>query len=641
MKSAYLSFWIFVLIVPIALSGCSGNGTIGPEAANYVSLQSDSGDYIGGGQTYQYSQSNAKMVVNAAGGHLTITIDGDQNWSGDFQVPSNLNQLQVGRYDNLQRYPLHDPVKGGLNWSGEGRGSNTLTGWFVIDKVTYENGALTAIDLRFEQHSEGASPGLRGQIHWKSSDTTTPPGPVKPAPVGLWRPPAGSTPPIGNYIYLKSDAGDYVGGGQTYTYTHSNARITVSATEGHLSVIVNGSEAWSGNFQAMNILSQFQQGYYGDLRRYPFHNPVKGGLNWSGVGRGSNAITGWFVIDSVTYENGVLTAIDLRFEQHSEAASPALHGQIHWKLSDLPADTWQQTTGPTTTRINSIATSGQNIYVGTDEGGLFRSTDGSSTWSALSSGLPTSPVFSLAIDPSNTQTIYAGTMYGVYKSTNGGDTWGNPSNGQMAASVACIVIDQTNSQTIYAGINSGGVFKSIDGGNSWNPFNNGFPSNTFVMSLTIDPANSDIIYAGTYSGGVFKSINAGGAWSAINTGLSTNYYIWSLVIDPSSNQTVYAATNGAGAFKTTNAGGSWSAARNGLASFVLSLFIDPVNTQNIYAGTYYAGLYKSTDGGSSWSSINIGQVPLMIWSIAIDETHPRTIYAGTEEGKVLKGIIYN
>jgi hypothetical protein len=80
----------------------------------------------------------------------------------------------------------------------------------------------------------------------------------------------------------------------------------------------------------MNILTQLQPGYYGNLMRYPFNNPVRGGLNWSGDGRGCNTLTGWLVVDNATYDNDILTAIDLRFEQHCDGATPALHGQIHW-----------------------------------------------------------------------------------------------------------------------------------------------------------------------------------------------------------------------------------------------------------------------------------------------------------------------
>jgi hypothetical protein len=295
-----------------------------------VHLESDVGDYIGGGQTYTYTQANATITVAASGGHLSIGIAGDQGWSGDFQMPSAVNQLEPGNYAGLQRYPFNDPAKGGLSWYGEGRGCNTLSGWFTVDSVRYVGASLAAIDLHFEQHCEGGVPALRGTIHWKSDDTSAPPGPVNPPPAGLWRPAPGSTPATGNYVYLQSDPGDYIGGGATYTYTPPTVTIAVTASGGHLSVSVNGVQAWSGDFQAMNTLSHIEAGYYADLRRYPFHNPVKGGLSWNGEGRGCNTLLGWFAVDRVTYTGGALTALDLRFEQHCEGGAPALHGAIHW-----------------------------------------------------------------------------------------------------------------------------------------------------------------------------------------------------------------------------------------------------------------------------------------------------------------------
>jgi uncharacterized repeat protein (TIGR02543 family) len=137
-------------------------------AASYVYLQSDSGDYIGSGLTYTYTTANAQITASATGDLLIINIDVNQvqTWQGDFQVPNSLSQLQSGLYSNLTRYPFNNPVLGGLSWYGEGRGCNTLTGWFEVDSVTYSSGNLTAIDLHFEQHCEGVSPALYGQIHW-------------------------------------------------------------------------------------------------------------------------------------------------------------------------------------------------------------------------------------------------------------------------------------------------------------------------------------------------------------------------------------------------------------------------------------------------------------------------------------------
>jgi len=162
-----------------------------------ISLQSDPGDYVGQGGVYLYTQANTLITVTASGGYLCRSVSGDAWWYGDFQVPDSLSQLAPGTYSNLTRFPFHDPAAGGLSWYGEGRGCNTLTGSFVIDRVVYCNGQLSLIDLHFEQHCEGSAPALRGTIHWDINDPATPPGPVVPIPPGHWQPAPGSAPALG------------------------------------------------------------------------------------------------------------------------------------------------------------------------------------------------------------------------------------------------------------------------------------------------------------------------------------------------------------------------------------------------------------------------------------------------------------
>jgi hypothetical protein len=161
---------VLLCLIAAGAAGCGdGSGITGPDTApSYVRLQSNAGDYIGGGQTYNYTRANAVITVTASEGLLSIRIDGDQWWFGDFQSPSGINQLQPGSYTNVQRYPFHDPAKGGLSWSGDGRGCNTLSGSFTVDKVSYVDGNLATIDLRFEQHCEGGIPALHGAIRWGS-----------------------------------------------------------------------------------------------------------------------------------------------------------------------------------------------------------------------------------------------------------------------------------------------------------------------------------------------------------------------------------------------------------------------------------------------------------------------------------------
>ena len=297
---------------------------------NAVLLQSDGNDYVGAGKTYTYSGANSVLTVTSAGNRLTVRVTGDETWDGVFALPSSATKLQTGTYSDLDRYPFHNPTFGGLTWSGEGRGCNTLKGSFTISSVTYEGNVLKAVELSFEQHCEGAVQALRGQIRWSAYDKTVPPGPVNPPPAGLWEPAAGSTPATGNYIYLVSDPGDYIGHGSSYLFTPSTVQMSAIARGGRLSVNGgSGTDFWNGEFAAMDSLTKLEPGYYGGLERYPFHNPTKGGLSWSGWGRGCNTLRGWFAIDQVTYDGTTLKSIDLRFEQHCEGFVPALRGKVH------------------------------------------------------------------------------------------------------------------------------------------------------------------------------------------------------------------------------------------------------------------------------------------------------------------------
>src|SRR5262249_20894253 len=155
-----------------------------------------------------FTQSNAILNLDFAGSRLSLRVDANDPWTADFQPMTGVARLQPGYYGDLHRYPFHNPAKGGFDVSGAGRTCNQLTGWFVVDTISVVNNALAAIDLRFEQHCDGAVSALRGKIHWATGDPTAPAGPVNPPPAGLWQPAPGSTPPSGNFIYLQSDAGD-------------------------------------------------------------------------------------------------------------------------------------------------------------------------------------------------------------------------------------------------------------------------------------------------------------------------------------------------------------------------------------------------------------------------------------------------
>ena len=321
-----------------AAVGCESDGSTRPEDSpvpNFVRLQSDAGDVIGGGRSYSYGGldahirvlSRAGAAAREEGGAVLIAVEGDESWIGVFQGPAGFDRLRPGSYAGLLRYGDHDPGTGGLHWVTEERACAALTGSFTIDSLAYVGSNLASIDLRFEQHCEGAAPALRGTIHWRADDPRTITGPVYPLPAGLWQPPPAATPASGDYVYLESDAGEYVGGGRTYLYRESTDIIKITADGGLAQVLVGG---WVGMFKAMNVLSQLEPGYYSNLQDYPFHNVWKGGLSWTGRDVGCDSLRGWFAVDAVTYTGKVVTALEMRFEQRCGGQTPALRGKIRW-----------------------------------------------------------------------------------------------------------------------------------------------------------------------------------------------------------------------------------------------------------------------------------------------------------------------
>ena len=146
---------------------------------------------------------------------------------------------------------------------------------------------------------------------------------------------------------------------------------------------------------------------------------------------------------------------------------------------------------------------------GPRDGGVFKSTDGASTW--VSTGLQAPRyVYALVIDPATPSTVYAGTEPGgVFKSTDGGGTWISANTGlpDSYRGVFALAIDPAMPSTLYAGLYSG-VFKSTDGGEHLDDLPARVcPTAASSRSPSI-PITPSTLYAGTL-GGVFKSTDGG------------------------------------------------------------------------------------------------------------------------------------
>ncbi len=292
-----------------------------PASGTYIYLSSSLGDPVGQAGSWLYTRSNANLSMGGYAGMAQLEIAGARRWIGQIGPPYG-KTLVPGYYRLASK---QNPVYPRLDWSGA-LGCQEITGWLVIDQVTLTpGGAVKDLDARFEQHCDGIVPALRGQVHWDSTDTSLPPGPVVPPPPGLWSAPPGATPASGSFVYLESDPGDFVGQGQTHLFTPDDAFLEASMGWGGLAFSVDRLR-WNGQFTPMSSVAQLIPGYYGELDG----NPARGGLSWDGESRGCNVRSGWFAVDGLTLDGTTVMAVDLRFEQHCEAAGPALRGQVHW-----------------------------------------------------------------------------------------------------------------------------------------------------------------------------------------------------------------------------------------------------------------------------------------------------------------------
>lgn len=191
------------------------------------------------------------------------------------------------------------------------------------------------------------------------------------------------------------------------------------------------------------------------------------------------------------------------------------------------------------------------IYAGTVWGNVFKTIDGHN-WVWSGQGLPGAHVYALAIDPVHPDTVYASIYdgaegppdtrfgHGVFKSTDGGATWFAVGTGLGNPLVRTLAVDPVNPQTVYAGTNGSGIFKSVNGGATWAASGSG--AGLYPSRIVVDPTDTSTVYAATYDAGVFRSTDYGQRWVAINRGLDvpTTSAQW-LAIDPSGRR-LYLAT---------------------------------------------------------------------------------------------------
>jgi photosystem II stability/assembly factor-like uncharacterized protein len=224
-------------------------------------------------------------------------------------------------------------------------------------------------------------------------------------------------------------------------------------------------------------------------------------------------------------------------------------------------------------------------------GRLYRSLDGGATF-AYSAPITSSHTIEITPDGA---AIYVGcgSDDGVFKSTDGGDSWfqvntGLPTFGDKITPILSIAVDPSNHQTVWAGTQyGGGIVKSTDGGLNWQVM--GLTEDNFVFSIAVNPEDgNDILAGGGFGeGALYRSTDGGQSWTTI---LDNIAFVHDMIHDPLYPGHLYAATEGEGIWRSIDGGATWTDYSDGIFYPLLySLDISP--DRRLITGSYGSGIY--------------------------------------------------
>jgi uncharacterized protein (TIGR03437 family) len=212
---------------------------------------------------------------------------------------------------------------------------------------------------------------------------------------------------------------------------------------------------------------------------------------------------------------------------------------------------------------------------------------------------------SIAADSRNPQTLYATSANAVWRSLDAGATWSILSLLAPAVTAEFVAVDPSNSNILYAGTTPQGLLKSADGGLTWIAMNTGITpardGSIGVFRVFVEPKSPQVIFASATTG-LFRSADGGVTWTLVT---SARYIDKTLVFDPFTAGVVYLAS-GATINKSTDDGQTFTP----LSSFGNDappnvLVADPLHAGVVYAGSY-SGIFQSVDAGITWTKRTTG-----------------------------------
>ncbi len=294
--------------------------------------------------------------------------------------------------------------------------------------------------------------------------------------------------------------------------------------------------------------------------------------------------------------------------------------------------------------------------------GVYKSEDGGASWTNM--GLKDSRhIGGIVIDPRNSKVVFVaaegsawgpGGDRGLYKSSDGGSTWNKVLDISENTGVNNIVMDPVDPDVMYAtseqrrrhvyskigGGPESAVYRSTDGGETWIKAMKGLPSvHIGGMGIAVSPVNRNVLYliveAAEDKGGFYRSVNRGASWERMGDHSSSGQYYNEIYCDPVDVDKVYSVETVSRV--TVDAGKTWKSL--GLDNRHVddhALWIDPDDTRHFLIGGD-GGVYESFDAGATFqykSNLPVTQ----FYRVNVDNEYPfYNVYGGTQDNNTLGG----
>jgi photosystem II stability/assembly factor-like uncharacterized protein len=315
------------------------------------------------------------------------------------------------------------------------------------------------------------------------------------------------------------------------------------------------------------------------------------------------------------------------------------------------------------------------FYFGSVGGGIWKTDDAGRTWNPIFDSQPIASIGAIAVAPSDSNVIYAGTgeadmrssiSYGngMYKSTDSGKTWAHIGL-EDSRQIARIIVDPRDPNKVFVaalghayGPNAGrGVFRSKDGGKSWQKilFHD---ENTGAIDLAFEPGNSKTILAALWQtrrppwsiyppsngpgSGLYRSNDGGDHWEHLTgqglplEGLGRI----GIAFAPSNPRRIYLIVDAkeGGLFRSDNAGQSWQRVSNDRRLWQRGWYfgevsVDPKNPDAVYVPN--TSTYQSRDGGKTFTAFKGAPGGDDYHELWIDPDEPRRMILSSDQGAIV------